>query len=69
MATALNFLEKNMREHKRYKELGVTQFTAQLYKAALQSVKRALVICIKKIGEEHELTANSYRTLVIFEQA
>ena len=58
-----------MREHKSYKELGVTQFTAQLYKAALQSVKRALAIYIKMTGEEHELTANSYRTLVILEQA
>lgn len=58
-----------MREHKSYKELGVTQFTAQLYKEALQSVKRALAIYIKMTGEEHELTANNYRTLVILEQA
>ena len=42
-----------MREHKSYKELGVTQFTAQLCKAALQSVKRPLAICIKMIGKEH----------------
>ena len=33
-----------MREHKSYKELGV----------ALQSVKRALAICIKMIGEEQD---------------
>ena len=40
-------------------ELGVTQFTAQLYKEALQSVKRALAIYIKMTGEEHELTTNN----------
>ena len=58
-----------MRERESYKELGVTQFTAQLYKAALQSVKRALAIYIKMTEEEHKLTANSYRTLLILEQA
>ena len=58
-----------MREHNSYKELGVTQFTAQLYKEALQSVKRTLAIYIKMTGEEHELTTNNCRTLVILEQA
>ena len=33
------------------------------YKAALQSKERALAIRIKLFGNEHESTADSYRTL------
>ena len=33
------------------------------YPSALQSHQRALAICIKVFGEEHESTADSYREL------
>ena len=39
------------------------------YKAALHSHQRALAICIKLLGEEHESTADSYRNLGVTEHA
>ena len=41
-------------------ELGVTQHQMHDYKAARHSHQRALAICIKLIGQEHESTADSY---------
>ena len=39
------------------------------YKAALYSKERALAIRIKLFGEEHESTADSYRTLGVTQHA
>ena len=41
----------------------MTQFDAQQHKAALQSVMRALGICIQMIEEDHKRTIGIFRTL------
>ena len=41
-------------------QLVVTQHQIHDYKAAFQSYERALAICMKLFGQEHERTAHCY---------
>ena len=57
------FGEEHESTSKSYRELDMTQFDAQQHKAALQSVMRALGICIQMIEEDHKRTIGIFRTL------
>ena len=59
------FGEEHTNTANSYHNLGITQYLAGNFNAALESEQHALEIHLKLFGEEHAVTANSYHNLGI----